>query len=149
MHTTHLGNADSAHARLPHPCLCHIHVRTAEHVQLWNGGSPGLTVRVCQRVQVYDILIRARELLQPQRDVSCHTGGNPPAVAARAPGRGRRCTDAKPQQAQFHGRRSGGRDERAPHMTVELLRMCARHGLEQGRSCRDRARALYSPHAQH
>jgi hypothetical protein len=39
--------------------------------------------------------------------------------------RGRGGTDANPQQAQFHARRSGGRDDSAFHLTVELC-ACAR-----------------------
>jgi hypothetical protein len=57
-----------------------------------------------------DIHVRAwdpRAGLQPQRDASCRMGGNVPAVTAWA--------GQTVQQAQFHARRSGGRDESASH----------------------------------
>jgi hypothetical protein len=48
-------------------------------------------------------------------------------------GRGRRCTDANPQRAQFHApmQRREGR-ECVPYRSLWSRRMCACHGIEQG-----------------
>jgi hypothetical protein len=50
-----------------------------------------------------------------QRDTSCRMGGNALAVIAIVGGADGACTDANPQQAQFHARSSGGRDESASY----------------------------------
>jgi hypothetical protein len=80
--------------------------------------------------------------LQPQRDAACTSHAGNDRASCNRVGRGR--SDANPQQAlqtSSTPRRSGGRDESAPHMTVELCAcVCAidssRKGCKERRYCK-------------
>jgi hypothetical protein len=93
------------------------------------------TVCVSQRVQVTSSCTPGAGLQHP--NATRHAVWEATSQVPR--GRGRRCTDANPQQAlqpSFTPRRSGGRDERSHYTTVELC-ACARAMDSSRRAYRD------------